>query len=137
MFLKISQNWQEINCVGVFFNKVAGRPATTLKRDSNTGVLLSILRNFQKQLFYRTPLVAASGSGNLSVRPDLKICWLAVTRVCCFEYTWLVGKFFFDFEMEKIALILPYLTLFSSSLLRSIFCFYFFCNIHATIINLA
>ena len=37
------------------FNKV-----TLLKRDSNTGVFLRILQNFQEQLFYRTPLVAAS-----------------------------------------------------------------------------
>ena len=30
--------------------------------DSNTGVFLRILRNFQEQLFYRAPLVAASAS---------------------------------------------------------------------------
>ena len=36
-----------------------------------------------------------------------------------------------------MALILIYLTWFSSSLLRSISCVYFFCNVHDTIINLA
>ena len=39
--------------------------------------------------------------------------------------------------MEKIALILIYLTWFSSSSLRSTWCVYFFCNVHAAIINLA
>ena len=47
------------------------------------------------------------------------------------------GKTFFNgFGMEKIALILIYLTRFSSSSLRPIFCFYFFCNVHVTILNL-
>ena len=47
-FWKISQNSQENTCARVsFFNKVAGlKPATLLKRDSGTGVFLSILRNF-------------------------------------------------------------------------------------------
>ena len=42
------------------------------------------------------------------LRPDLKICWFAVTRVCFFEYTRPVGKknVFCHFEMEEIALIL-------------------------------
>ena len=36
------------------FNKVAGlRPATLLKRDSNTAVFLWSLRNFQERLFWR------------------------------------------------------------------------------------
>ena len=36
------------------FNKVAClRSSTLLKRDSNTGVLLWILRNFQEQLFLK------------------------------------------------------------------------------------
>ena len=39
--------------------------------------------------------------------------------------------------MEKIALILIYLIWFSSSLLCSISLGYLFCNVHATIINLA
>ena len=39
------------------FNKVVGLvPVTSLKRDSGIGVFLWILRNFQKHLFYRTPL---------------------------------------------------------------------------------
>ena len=48
VFWKISQNSQENTCARVsFFNKVAGlKPATLLKRDSGTGVFLSILRNF-------------------------------------------------------------------------------------------
>ena len=39
--------------------------------------------------------------------------------------------------MEKVALILIYVTLFSSSLLRSISWIYFFWNVHATMMNLA
>ena len=35
------------------------RPATLLKKSSGTGLFLWILRSFYKQLFYRTPLVAA------------------------------------------------------------------------------
>ena len=48
VFWKISQNSQGNTCARVsFFNKVAGlKPATLLKRDSGTGVFLSILRNF-------------------------------------------------------------------------------------------
>ena len=33
----------------------------------------------------------------LSVGPGLKICWFAVTWVCCFEYTRPVGISFFSF----------------------------------------
>ena len=40
---------------------VALRPATVLKRDSSTDGFLSILQNFQEDLYiYRTPLVAVS-----------------------------------------------------------------------------
>ena len=46
---------------------------------------------------------------NLEVKPDLKICWFAITQVCFFSST--PGRsekknFFYHFEMEKIALIL-------------------------------
>ena len=45
-----------------------------------------------------------------NIKPDLKIYWFVVTRVCCFQYTRPVGFFFFfHFEMERIALILIYL----------------------------
>ena len=52
VFLEISQNSQEKNlCQKLFFNKVAGRPATLLKK-----------RLWHKTpLFYRIPLVAVSG----------------------------------------------------------------------------
>ena len=57
MFSKILINWQEKTCVGVSI--FAGlRPAMLLKKDSVTGVSLSILQN----LFYWTPLVAASSN---------------------------------------------------------------------------
>ena len=46
-------------CQSLFFNKVAGLQLH-LKRDSDTGVFLSNLRNFSKHLFYGAPLVAAS-----------------------------------------------------------------------------
>ena len=39
--------------------------------------------------------------------------------------------------MGNVALILIYLTWFSSSSLRSTSCVYLFCNVHATIIDLA
>ena len=51
---------------------------------------------------------------NLEVKPDLKICWFAITQVCFFSST--PGRsekkifFFYHFEMEKIALILIYNT---------------------------
>ena len=46
---------------GVSFNKVAGLKVWNfIKRGSNTSVFMWILRNLKKQLFYRTPLVAAS-----------------------------------------------------------------------------
>ena len=48
-------------CWGLFLTKFqAWRPSTSLKRNSNTGLFLWILRNFEEQLFYRTPPVAAS-----------------------------------------------------------------------------
>ena len=55
VFLKISQYSQENTCVGVSFL------IKLLKRDSNTGVFLRILRTFKEQLFYRTLPLAASG----------------------------------------------------------------------------
>ena len=67
----------------------------------------------------------------------LKICWFAVTWICFFKCTWLVEKFFYHFEIEKMALILIYLNLFLSSLLHSTSYIYFFCNVHASIMNLA
>ena len=45
-------------------------------------------------------------------------------------------KSFYNFEIEKIALILIYFNWFSSSLLHSTVCVYFFRNPHATIMNL-
>ena len=45
------------------------------------------------------------------IGPDLKICWVAITRVCSFAYTRPVRFFFYYFEMEKKALILIYNTL--------------------------
>ena len=44
-------------CQSLFFNKVAdGGLQLYEKGDSNTGVLVWILENFYKQVFYRTPL---------------------------------------------------------------------------------
>ena len=41
------------------------------------------------------------------IRPDLKIYWFAVTRICFSEYTRPVRKnYFYHFKMENIALIL-------------------------------
>ena len=50
MFLKNSKNSQENISLQLY-----------LKSNSDTGVFLWILWNFQEHLFYRTPLVAASG----------------------------------------------------------------------------
>ena len=72
------------------------------------------------------------------VRPDLKIYWFAVTWVYFFRVHPAGRKIFFNhFKMEKIALILIYLTSFLSSSLRSTLCVYFLCNVDATIMNLA
>ena len=51
-FYKISQNSQENNCAGVFFliKMQTFRPATLLKGDSSTVVLLT-KKNFEEQLF--------------------------------------------------------------------------------------
>ena len=46
MFLKISQISQQNTVLDCVINKVASRPATLLKTDSNTGAFLSNLRNF-------------------------------------------------------------------------------------------
>ena len=56
VFLKISETSEENTCVGVsFLIKLQGfRPATFFKGDSNTGIFLRNLRNFQKHLFWRT-----------------------------------------------------------------------------------
>ena len=52
VFLRISQCSQENNCLGVsFMNMQAWRPATLLKTDSNIGIFLWNLRNFQEHLF--------------------------------------------------------------------------------------
>ena len=37
----------------LFYKLQAFRPTILLKRDSNTGVFLQILQNFQEQLFWR------------------------------------------------------------------------------------
>ena len=56
MFLKISQIWQENTCVGsLFLIKLRTyRPATLLKRDSNTGAILWNFEIFKNTFFYRT-----------------------------------------------------------------------------------
>ena len=76
-------------------------------------------------------------------KPDLKICWFAVIRVCFFLLlllflnTWSPWEiFFYHLELEKVALVSIYLTWFSSSSLRSTLCVCFFCNVHTTILNL-
>ena len=63
MFVGVSvKHSQENTYVGVSFliKLLAWRPATLLKRDSNTLAFLWILRNFYDHLFFRTPLVDAS-----------------------------------------------------------------------------
>ena len=46
MLLKILQILQENTCVGVFFNEVANlKPASFLKRDSNTSAFLWTFKN--------------------------------------------------------------------------------------------
>ena len=49
--LKNFANLQESTCVGVSFWSTC-RPASLLKRDSNTGVFLYMLRNFLEHLFW-------------------------------------------------------------------------------------
>ena len=62
---------------------------------------------------------------------------VSVTRIHFFEYTRPVGIFFSYFETEKVALIFIYLTWLSSLLLHFFSFVYFFCNMHATFVNLA
>ena len=51
-------------CWSLFLIKLqAWKHGTLLKRDSNTDVFLWNLRNFLKNLFYKTPRVVASGNG--------------------------------------------------------------------------
>ena len=58
--LKFRTIQKKIPVLESLFNKVAGlKAAALLKRDSNTGVFLRILRNFKEQPFYRAPLRAA------------------------------------------------------------------------------
>ena len=64
MFLEIGslKNFA-ILCWGLFLIKLwAIRPATFLKRDSNTGVSCGYYEIFKNIIFYRTPPVAASDS---------------------------------------------------------------------------
>ena len=78
VFLQISQYSQGDTCLVVFLIKLqTWRPATLLKRDSNTGVPLSILQNFQEQLFWKT---SANGcfyyySNYCAIAPPLAIFW--------------------------------------------------------------
>ena len=52
--------WKHL-CWSLFSTKLpAFEPATLLKRDSNTGVFLWVLRNVKSSFFYRKPPVAAS-----------------------------------------------------------------------------
>ena len=61
LFLKILQYSQENTYVGVFFNKNAGVQSVTLiKRDSNTGVFLWVLRNFWEHLFWKISFFSIS-----------------------------------------------------------------------------
>ena len=63
VFLEISQNLQENPCAGASFLIMLQACGLKLyqKRDPDTGAFLWILWNFWEHLFYRTPLVAASG----------------------------------------------------------------------------
>ena len=66
MFFKIGALKHFVNstgkhlCWNLFLIKLQARPATLLKRDSNTGVSLWTLQKFLQNLFYRTSPVAAS-----------------------------------------------------------------------------
>ena len=102
--LKNSYNWQEKTFVGVFI--FAGlRPATLLKRDSVTGVFLSVLQNFSKHLFYWTPPVAASSnlkaSGFTAVVMQMNFSKL-VTIYFTSTFSVPVGIFVFVFSKHKL-----------------------------------
>ena len=57
LFLKISQNSQENNCIGVFFNKLAGlRSATLLTKEIPTKYFsCKFCKIFENRFFYRLP----------------------------------------------------------------------------------
>ena len=79
-------------CQSLFFNKVAGLRQLYLKRDSDTGVFLLILRNFEEHLFHRTnPVAAAYSLQTFSVYSKL---WLSMF----FPQRFLI----FDLKKERI-----------------------------------
>ena len=69
MFLKILPTSLENNCVGDFFNKVAGlQPARFLKRDSNTTAFLRSFGTFKNTYFEENLRMAASKNVFMKLR---------------------------------------------------------------------
>ena len=76
VFLKTLQNSQENTCVSLFFNKVAGRPASLLKKILWHRRLPVNFAKFSRTLYFkRTPLVAAS-----SIRRRLYVLIISRSR---------------------------------------------------------
>ena len=101
----------------------AWRPANLLKRDSNTGVFLWILRSSLEQLFYRTPLLVASliviskphktcYSWNLGFIMALKNLTITTNKFrnssYWLTYFWPIFSFFTPWKHQKIFVFLVF-----------------------------
>ena len=119
-------------------------PATKNSQYYSLLSLLSLQRNQYLPSATAGLLSWISATGNLHhIQKKVHQARLKNMLVCCYLglLFWVhpVGQkyvFFFHLKMEKIALILVYLTWFSNSSLSLISCVYFFCNVRATIMNL-
>ena len=73
--------------LGYLFNKVAGLQACNFfKKRLQHRCFLSILRNFEEQLFYRTPPVAASDSPTTAQQSQLGCLFLDFTPPRAFGF---------------------------------------------------
>ena len=94
---KILQYSQENTYVGVnFFIKLqTWRYVTLLKRDSNTGVSLWVMRNFKNRFFIEHPLVAASTLPQLS-----KENWWLLLNITIKKNIFLFFLFILKFSLQ-------------------------------------
>ena len=74
-------------CWGFIFNKIAGwKPTTSSTRDSGTCVFLLVLKNSERDLFYKHLRTAASEEQNLLLEPLFVILETERTNVCPDKY---------------------------------------------------
>ena len=68
------------------------RLATSLKRDSSTGVFLRILWHFQEHLFYRTPPMDAPGVQRRTLQFVKHLGWSSFSKELAVESCYFFGK---------------------------------------------